>query len=576
MTSEHATAPRRRRRDLRTPGDDGGEQPGLHDEQVAVTKAERDCGRERGSRRAARGAAADDRAATARCSAVRAPVASSGTGELSALRRCERDAAADVRAAAGGGVDGQRAADRGDALGHVRQPGPGAADATRSRSRRRRRRSRSAARRRCSATRTWRARPRRRAWRRSAAIRGSRSRRPSRRRPDSGRSPSAIKRRRRRRVLRRGRQRRAQPEVAQDRRVDAAGEVAQLLHGVLEAVADLGQARRDLGVVGASSGASASLIWSATSCCWAPSWRSRSTLRRSASPAVDDPARASSASSESRAGRARARATTAWHAALHEFGVGVQRRVVPDRRDRPVVRGRRGSSRARRGRARTATGSPRESTKPSPRVDPEHQLDGRVVERVGDDLAQLRRARVAADLPDQPLQRAAREQARLHDREQEPERQQRSAPNATAQPASDRGVGVEMEHAGGEPVERQHRDREQQRDHVDRQQRPPSRPARLREPDDEARRSSPSGSTITAHARSVPKLAAIVGPVGDHQGVRRDSGSQPASGPPPGDDGREEHPRDEPDHEVERHRRRGSAAPECPIEPPAGNANTTT
>ena len=62
-----------------------------------------------------------------------------------------------------------------------------------------------------------------------------------------------------------------------------------------------------------------------------------------------------------------------------ELRVGVQRRVVPDRRDRLAVAGRRGSSRARRRRPPT-----RRRGRASPRsraVDPEHELDGGIVER---------------------------------------------------------------------------------------------------------------------------------------------------------------------------------------------------
>ena len=106
--------------------------------------------------------------------------------------------------------------------------------------------------------------------------------------------------RRRRRVtasgLRVGRrpQRLGQPGVAQQRRVDAVGEVAQLLRSCparasRELVEQLDGGRRV--VARGCRAASRRFTASATRCCWAPSCRSRSICRRSASRGRDDPAR---------------------------------------------------------------------------------------------------------------------------------------------------------------------------------------------------------------------------------------------------------------------------------------------
>ena len=82
---------------------------------------------------------------------------------------------------------------------------------------------------------------------------------------------------------RRARQRRAEPGLGEDRRVDAVREVAQLVERRLGLGAGLGERVRAASP-SRRPGASRSSSDSASSRCWAPSWRSRSSRRRAASP----------------------------------------------------------------------------------------------------------------------------------------------------------------------------------------------------------------------------------------------------------------------------------------------------
>ena len=92
-------------------------------------------------------------------------------------------------------------------------------------------------------------------------------------------------------------ERRAQPAVGQDRRVDAARQLAQLLERELAARRRRGRAapRPRPGRSCSLRSARPTCSDSATSRCWAPSWRSRSRLRRSAMADLDEPWRATPA-----------------------------------------------------------------------------------------------------------------------------------------------------------------------------------------------------------------------------------------------------------------------------------------
>ena len=143
-----------------------------------------------------------------------------------------------------------------------------------------------------SARRGWRAR----AWRRWSAPRRRRSRRSPRVRAGAVRQVD-VDRHRDRAARREGGDGGVQAAVGQHRRVDAAGEVAQLDERLLGlAVRLVDQARASAG--SSVARARPSVMASATSRCCAPSCRSRSIRRRSASAAATMPARVSSSVSD--------------------------------------------------------------------------------------------------------------------------------------------------------------------------------------------------------------------------------------------------------------------------------------
>ena len=227
-------------------------------------------GRARGRRQG--GAHAGDRRARP---LVRAVEHSSGR------RRIERDRDDDARALARARHRRELRRDGGEPVAHVHEPR--ALRTVGRRSPRRRRAPRSAACR-CRRGRSPpRSRPSR-AWPRSAAPRGSRSRPPSRSRASSGRprrraawSAAATR-------SAADAQRLDEPAVGERRRIDAARERADLVDRLLDLGAEPAQRGGALPVLAVgSSAASSSLMRSATSRCWAPSWRSRSIRRRSSS-----------------------------------------------------------------------------------------------------------------------------------------------------------------------------------------------------------------------------------------------------------------------------------------------------
>ena len=92
---------------------------------------------------------------------------------------------------------------------------------------------------------------------------------------------------RQRRAVRERREGGGQAAVGEDRGMDAAGQLAQLLERVLELLARRGQVdwRARSGLASKLPSTMRSCSASDTSRCWAPSWRLRSRRRRSASPA---------------------------------------------------------------------------------------------------------------------------------------------------------------------------------------------------------------------------------------------------------------------------------------------------
>ena len=141
-----------------------------------------------------------------------------------------------------------------------------------------------------------------------------------------------------RRASRQRLQRPAEPFLGQDRRMDAAGELAQLGDGDLQLADRPGENLLEIGVAGRRAGVGrASSSASATRRCWAPSWMSRSIRRRSSSPAAtirrrDSCTWSSCARTSAAAARSRARAARR-RGGLEELRLVVERRVVDDNRD---------------------------------------------------------------------------------------------------------------------------------------------------------------------------------------------------------------------------------------------------
>ena len=165
-----------------------------------------------------------------------------------------------------------------------RRPLPRAGSPRRRRRRRGPRRPRAVAARDADVRRGWPART----WRRWSATRRRRSRRPPRPARAAAPSGTLVDVDGQRRAVGERLERGVEAAVGQHRRVDAAGQLAQLLERLARAPsrAPSSMLRGALGVVArAASRARPSCSASATSRCWAPSCRSRSRRRRSARPA---------------------------------------------------------------------------------------------------------------------------------------------------------------------------------------------------------------------------------------------------------------------------------------------------
>ena len=158
---------------------------------------------------------------------------------------------------------------------------------------------------------------------------------------------------------------------------------------------------------------------SAIKCCCAPSWRSRSILRRSASPVATMRARVARSSVVRRLELGRQ--TTVLDGqqqrltrGCDELWVGVQSRVVPDHRHGfavPRDRSRR-LARRRRGRKRLAA----RVDKAAGLLESEPELERRIIECIGQRRAQLSGARVLYQAGDDLLQRRRGEERAHHDR----------------------------------------------------------------------------------------------------------------------------------------------------------------
>ena len=219
-----------------------------------------------------------------------------------------------------------------------------------------------------------------------------------------------------RRAQRQRLERRREP-VLEHRRVEAARELAQLAQRQRELVARRSHEllrRRVVADAGPGAGAAASAI--ATSRCWAPSWRLRSSRRRSASPAATMRSR-DACSSTTRAPSSACRRSRSMRDVrgrahhLEQLRLVRQRGVVDERGDVPALVARRTSppapspppaaspaARRRRRRRRSAAASRRARATgrraPSPARRRAARGSGRPLER-DDEVAPSRRARAA-------------------------------------------------------------------------------------------------------------------------------------------------------------------------------------